>query len=199
MKNLYSYFIHKHSFLYKLLLFICCSFFVVYIFPRGGQFKYEFQKGKLWQHPSLYAPFDFTIQKSEEELAEEKKTIEIQQPKYYRYNSSIYEEVVSKYSDRFNLIFPKNKYNDQLMLFGKELINKIYKYGVLPINFKSENKNLYLIRNTEEISLSIDQFFELKNLNYFVLEETNTASLNDYKDQYYNLLFDLIHPNIFLN
>ena len=196
MKNLYSYFIHRQSFLYKLLLFISCSVFIVYIFPRGGQFKYEFQKGKLWQHPSLYAPFDFTIQKSHEELSEEKKLIKIQQSKYYRFDSSIYDNIVLKYFDQFNLVFSKNKSNDQLILFGRELIDKIYKYGVLPINFESENKNLYLIRNTEEISLSIDQFFELKNLNDFVLEETNTASLNDYKDQYYNLLFDLIQPNI---
>lgn len=199
MKNLYSYFILKQSLFYKLLLFISCSVFVVYIFPRGGQFKYEYQKGKIWQHPTLYAPFNFTILKSEQELAEEKQTIEIQQPKYYRYDSSIYENVILKYNEKFKLVFLENKPSDQLILFGRELINEIYKYGVLPINFQSNNKNLYLIKNTEETSLSFDQLFRLKNLNEFILEETSTSSLNEYNDQYYNLFFDLIQPNIFLD
>ncbi|MFQ3351800.1 MAG: putative nucleotidyltransferase with HDIG domain [Candidatus Marivariicella framensis] len=199
MKNLYSYFILKQSLFYKLLLFISCSVFVVYIFPRGGQFKYEYQKGKIWQHPTLYAPFNFTILKSEQELAEEKQTIEIQQPKYYRYDSSIYENVILKYNEKFKLVFLENKSSDQLILFGRELINEIYKYGVLPINFQSNNKNLYLIKNTEETSLSFDQLFRLKNLNEFILEETSTSSLNEYNDQYYNLFFDLIQPNIFLD
>jgi putative nucleotidyltransferase with HDIG domain len=199
LKNLYSYFILKQSLFYKLLLFISCSVFVVYIFPRGGQFKYEYQKGKTWQHPTLYAPFNFTILKSEQELAEEKQTIEIQQPKYYRYDSSIYENVILKYNEKFKLVFLENKPSDQLILFGRELINEIYKYGVLPINFQSNNKNLYLIKNTEETSLSFDQLFRLKNLNEFILEETSTSSLNEYNDQYYNLFFDLIQPNIFLD
>ena len=199
MKNLYSYFILKQSLFYKLLLFISCSVFVVYIFPRGGQFKYEYQKGKIWQHPTLYAPFNFTILKSEQELAEEKQTIEIQQPKYYRYDSSIYENVILKYNEKFKLVFLENKPSDQLILFGRELINEIYKYGVLPINFQSNNKNLYLIKNTEETSLSFDQLFRLKNLNEFILEETSASSLNEYNDQYYNLFFDLIQPNIFLD
>ena len=199
MKNLYSYFILKQSLLYKILLFIGCSVFVVYIFPRGGQFKYEYQKGKIWQHSTLYAPFNFTILKSEQELAVEKQTIEIQQPKYYRYDSSIYENVILKYNEKFKLVFLENKSSDQLILFGRELINQIYKYGVLPINFESNNKNLYLIKNTEETSLSFDQLFRLKNLNEFILEETSTSSLNEYNDQYYNLFFDLIQPNIFLD
>ena len=199
MKNLYSYFILKQSLLYKILLFIGCSVFVLYIFPRGGQFKYEYQKGKTWQHSTLFAPFNFTILKSEQELAEEKQTIEIQQPKYYRYDSSIYENVILKFNEKFKLVFLENKPSDQLILFGRELINEIYKYGVLPINFESNNKNLYLIKNTEETSLSFDQLFRLKNLNEFILEETSASSLNEYNDQYYNLFFDLIQPNIFLD
>ncbi len=199
MKKLFIYFIQKQSYLYKIILFICSSISVVYFFPKGGKFQFEFQKGKLWQHSTLYAPFDFTIQKSEEELVEEKNTIQIKQPRYYRYDSSIYDDVVEDYASYSKTIFPKDNSNDKLTLFGRELINKIYKYGVLPINFKSDNKNIYIIRNTQEISLSIDQFFRLKNLDKFVLAETKNASLTEFNTIFYNLLFDLIKPNLFLD
>ena len=41
---------------------------IVFIFPKDGKFKYEFQKGKPWQHVDLIAPFDFPIYKSAEEF-----------------------------------------------------------------------------------------------------------------------------------
>ncbi len=199
MKNLYSYFILKQSLLYKILLFIGCSAFVVYIFPRGGQFKFEYQKGKIWQHQTLYAPFDFTILKSEQEIKDEKQQIEINQPKYYRYDNSIYENILIKYDTQSKLVFSNNALSDKLILFGRGLIDEIYKYGVLPINFNSNNNNLYLIKNTEEASLSLDQFFIIENLNDFIIDKTKASNLNIYSNQFYSLLFDLIQPNVFLD
>jgi len=61
--------------LYKVILLIGCGFLTLYLFPKGGQFKYEFQKGKPWQYPTLYAPFDFSILKSNEDLEREKQEI----------------------------------------------------------------------------------------------------------------------------
>ena len=172
---------------------------MIYIFPRGSQFKYEYQKGKIWQHTTLYAPFSFTILKSQNELNIEKQTTENQQPKYYRYDLNVYKDIIKKYDDQIKFIFPDDDSSKDLILFGRELINKIYKYGVLPINFKSRIKNLYLIKNTEETSLSFDQFFKPRNLNEFIVNETIGSDLSAYKNEYYNLLFDLIQPNIFLD
>ena len=72
MKNLWQFILKNQSFIYKGLLLIGSSFLIVYLFPKGGTFKYEFQKGKPWQHPTLYAPFDYSIIKSESELENEK-------------------------------------------------------------------------------------------------------------------------------
>ena len=199
MKNLYNYFIRKQSDFYKLILFISSTFLVVYIFPKSGQFKYEFQKGKIWQHQTLYAPFDFTVLKSDKELENEKKTILAKQVKYHRFDSSIYDDIIKKYNNQIKLVFPLIDSSDKLYLFGRGLINKIYRYGVLPVNFKTENNTLFLIRDNEETSLSVDQFFNLKNLDKFVFDETNSASLESFKLEFYNLLFDLIQPNIFLD
>lgn len=40
--------------------------------PRMAKFKYEYQKLRPWQHETLYAPFDFPLYKSDEQLAEER-------------------------------------------------------------------------------------------------------------------------------
>lgn len=44
-------------------------------FPKQGNFKYEFQKGKPWQHDALIAPFDFPILKAKEIYETEKDSV----------------------------------------------------------------------------------------------------------------------------
>ena len=77
MKKLISYLYRNNSIVYKVLLFLSTAFAIVYFFPKEGKFRYDFSKGKPWQYDNLYAPFDFAIQKTAEEIEEEKKQIKI--------------------------------------------------------------------------------------------------------------------------
>ena len=75
MKNYFTSFTKNQSFIYKILLFVLSTGLIMYLLPKGGQFKYNFQKGKPWQYENLYAPFSFTIKKSDASIEEEKKMI----------------------------------------------------------------------------------------------------------------------------
>ena len=57
-------FYKNQSLFYKIILFITAVVLIIYFLPKGGKFKYEFQKGKPWQNENLYAPFDFAIFKT---------------------------------------------------------------------------------------------------------------------------------------
>ena len=72
MKDLINLFHKNHSLIYKVFLFVLTTFIIVYLFPKSGTFRYSFEKGKPWQSENLYAPFDFEIKKSAEEIAFEK-------------------------------------------------------------------------------------------------------------------------------
>ena len=64
--------LYKHNAtVYKVILFLVTASAIVYFFPKGGQFKYDFSQGKPWQYNNLIAPFDFAIEKTQEELEEE--------------------------------------------------------------------------------------------------------------------------------
>ena len=63
LKSFLNILYQNHALIYKIFLFILTVIAIVYLFPKGGHFKYEFQKGKPWQYDNLYAPFDFAIQK----------------------------------------------------------------------------------------------------------------------------------------
>ena len=145
LKNFWRYILKNQSFIYKGMILLASSFLIVYLFPKGGTFKYEFQKGKPWQHPTLYAPFDYSIIKSESELETEKKAIIEGQSKYYRADLSIINEVKNSYTVQFKNFFKipvsNNDYN-LLFDFGKNLIDEIYKYGILPVRFDHQGNEL---------------------------------------------------------
>ena len=73
----------NNAIIYKVLLFLITVVSIVYLFPKGGQFKYDFGQGKPWQYDNLYAPFDFAVQKTEKEVAEEKAEIQTNIKKYF--------------------------------------------------------------------------------------------------------------------
>ena len=54
----------NQSLIYKYFLYVVSVGLIVFFLPKGGKFKYEFQKGKPWQYENLYAPFDFSIKNS---------------------------------------------------------------------------------------------------------------------------------------
>ena len=61
LKSVWKYIVAQQGLFYKSLLILSSSVLILYIFPLGGQFKYEFQKGRVWQYPDFYSPFDFSI------------------------------------------------------------------------------------------------------------------------------------------
>ena len=101
MKSFWKFIVSQQGLIYKSLLILTSSIFLLYLFPRGGQFKYEFQKGRLWQYPNYYAPFDFSILKSEAEIQSDKENVLKTLKPYLRSDLDLKKEVIEKYSDTF--------------------------------------------------------------------------------------------------
>ena len=75
LKSIWKFIVAQQALFYKSLLILSSSICLLYLFPRGGQFKYEFQKGRVWQYPSYYAPFDFSILKTEAEIQSDREEV----------------------------------------------------------------------------------------------------------------------------
>jgi putative nucleotidyltransferase with HDIG domain len=75
-----------HFTLVKLVSFSLAAAFVILVMPRTARFGYEYQSGRTWRHPNLYAPFDFTIYKSATQLAFERRKISQQVYPYFVYD-----------------------------------------------------------------------------------------------------------------
>lgn len=128
------------------VLFVVSYLIVVTIMPREGRFSYEFQKGRPWMHEDLYAPFDFPVYKTEQELFAEKSKLLKEFKSFYRYDSTIHTQQMERFSANFDLAFDKFitsqnvsktskanylKVKQKLEKFVADNLNQIYLKGII--------------------------------------------------------------------
>ena len=133
MKNIFALFTKNQSIIYKAFLFVVSTFLVIYLLPKGGQFKYNFQKGKPWQYENLYAPFSFTIKKDAEALDKEREAILADAIPYFDYDSGVADKSESDFLILLNEVFVDSLYNlpkDAIENLGLSITKDIYFYGV---------------------------------------------------------------------
>ena len=179
---------------------LACSILIVYLFPKGAKFKYEFQKGKPWQYATLYSPFDFSILKSTAELESEKQTILQAQLPYYRAELSVYESVKKSFDSQFTNYFTlpaSNKRYKDLYDFGLLLLDEIYFNGVLPPGFdQKDGESVLLIKGNFESTIGLVEFVTIENLKQKIDNLVQDTPYSEYTTQFYNLFFEIVQPNI---
>ena len=203
MKSFWKYIISKQSLFYKSLLILASSLLILYIFPFGGQFKYEFQKGRAWQYSDFYSPFDFSILKTDEEINNDKEEVLKSLKPYLRSDLILRDQVFKNYSVEFYNFFEKENLTiqvDSLYNFGVQQLNEIYKFGVLPPNYTHKgNQSIFLIQEQTEISININQLFRSEAIFDFLSKKLINSPYNKYEDLFKDLFFEIITPNITLD
>ena len=204
MKDFINKIYRNHSLIYKVLLFVATTFLIVYLFPKSGKFKYSFEKGKPWQSENLYAPFDFAIKKSEDELQTERKTIEDNYSPFFNVSIDSIERAKTAFADEFDSKFPDSLVsNNRTRLYnaGVQIIDEIYARGILDQQYEyADDKLVVLLENTNQSgTTNYARFIEPGEFRAFAENLINDRGFSAYTSQYLLLFFDVIRPNIALN
>ncbi|WP_372754735.1 HD family phosphohydrolase [Labilibaculum sp.] len=143
--------------IYRFLITSMSIILITLLFPNIGNFKYEYQKGKPWMHETLIAPFDFSILKTESEIAHEKDSILKEFYPFYKIDTSVLTKNTNKLNSDLNRkwqkfsksdSYKKQKYSKQSLeedyLQFKEYLltnlKKIYETGIA--NLENDKKEL---------------------------------------------------------
>ncbi|MDQ3046122.1 MAG: HDIG domain-containing protein [Bacteroidota bacterium] len=182
VKKLISFIRHSHPEIYKAMLFIIAISVIVYIFPKQGKFKYEFQnlKGKPWYHEDLIAPFDFAIKKSKDELEKEKSEILKNAKPYFKYDTSIVNSKRTQFVAEFNTKWDnkKSKYiKEKTLSFANRVIDSIYARGIIEptevLEGKPEDYTIYVLKNNIAEEHDLNDFYTIRSA-YAYLQDQST-------------------------
>lgn len=203
MSDIINKWYRNHALLYKVLLFLSTTFLIVYLFPKSGKFRYDFDKGKPWQSESLLAPFDFAIKKSAEEIREEQIDASTKSPIYFDFDKSVKPEVLIDYSERFKTSFPDSitTQNPELFKIGKKAIDEIYNYGVLDEDYEyADAKSVILLdQQTQFVETQFSNLTKLDGFRSIIENELENNSLSNFGATFVSVFFNVIKPNLSLN
>ena len=191
----------NQSIIYKYMLYVITIACIVFFFPRGGKFKYEFQKGKPWQYENLYAPFDFSIKKTADEITEERNAIESDQVDYYYYDEAAASEAYQIFADKFPVVFSTEKFSNRsrriLEAVGKDFLDTIYTYGILKkVDELIAKNSLYLIKDGEARRLQSDALYRIGVMDDSITKMLKDKRLGSYDADFKTLFFDVLQPNV---
>lgn len=201
MKNLLVFLTRNQSSIYKVFLYIVATVLVIYLLPKGGQFKYNFQKGKLWQYENLYAPFNFTIKKDKESIEKEKEQLRANAIPFFDIDPDI---AIQSFQSFSNLI--DNAYIDSLNITAKpiakevglNIINSIYTNGVIEESHSFPPEQLIYLKNDTDVSEGVySLLFKKERLIEFI--EERTANYKDLRPLLNQLLSTVVRANVTYN
>jgi len=205
MKHFINKIYKNHSLIYKIFLLIITTVSIIYLFPKGGQFKYEFRKGKPWQYENYYAPFDFAIQKSTDEIASDKENLKKNSKLFFRNKKQIVAAVLKDYNTKINPFLKDSifrKVNKRgLKLFLKNTLTQIYKKGYLDDNSTiiQQNKQVAIITDNTSKDVFYDNLIKTQDLQNILLNSIQHSRYKSYSNKLISLFFNVLKPNIYFD
>jgi len=217
MKKIFFFLSDKHNLIYRGILLAICLITIVYLFPREGKFRYDFDQGKLWLYDNYYSPFDVAIQKSKEEINNEIEQVISNSKLYFVYDEQIILEKEFSFDDELKVYLRRLALNigkggseevfirsfPEVETFRTKSINalkKIYDKGVIQnirlIKGKKGDFTIILVKDKVVQEVALDELLTHQLAIAKMVEELGIVKgLN--KTEVKVFFEQLLSPNIF--
>lgn len=200
---MYQFYIANKQIITKILLYVVSVITVLYFFPSQTKFKYDLKKGAIWNYENLYSPFDFPISKTEDEINQEKKNIELNSTIYFDFIDEVKSDVFKDYENKFDNYFYVDIVTSERSLYfdyGLKILNEIYNNGVVSNeSIVNSNNKISIIKNNFENEIDSNQLFYKENLSKYLQKRLNELELEKLFEFYLNLFLEIVKPNLLLN
>jgi len=171
---------------------------IVVALPKETQFNYSYQKGKPWAYENLMAPFDFAINKTEEELNTERAEVMQNAHPFYKFNKNLSEEKKYSFNNELTEVWEKKygygtrskKETDQLeklknlqFEIGSRILQMTYDQGIILINEQSPLNNpdgmITLVKDNIAEEKNLKSFFTIQSAFQYISDELDKISQAD--------------------
>ena len=201
MKNLINKWYRNHSLVFKILLFILTTFFIVYLFPKTGKFRFSFEKGKPWQSETLYAPFDFSLKKTEQDLEKERRELRLTADVLINFKPEIETLVLNNFQD---ILKSQDDTSDSLQEYqaiGTSVIKKLYRFPVLDEKYTcNQNQIAVLITDNQMVKkLRCVDLRSILEVDSFIDQQLIKVDNTIMKSRLKSLIISQILPNAIVN
>lgn len=144
------------------MMMALCVFFVTLFLPKQARFRFEYEKGKTWMQKDLYSPYNFAIQKTNEEIENDKNEVLNSVLPVYLNDTELADNSIEAFNSEFDSKWISSGIDEnQKVLYqslGIKLLESIYTRGlinpVLKYQRNGPNYNFSLLNNNVAVQLN---------------------------------------------
>lgn len=189
MKKILYWLLTNFSLVYKVLAVLLVSFLILLVFPNQKKSDYDFVAGGFWNSEDLYAPFDFAVQKSQEEIDRDIATAKSDALLFFYFDSVVYSKVENQL---LNMNWTLTNYQRNELL---RLVSRIYSRGYLQLPDKVDiNRTIVLLKGNVGTTREYNDFYSKAQINDLLHEQLEGYGKSDSLRIY--LLNNVLQPNI---
>ncbi len=183
MKALFAKILSHLSLAYKITAIVATALLILLVFPKDESDNYDFAVNGFWRGSDLYAPYDFPIMKSDEEVEAERQNAKNSGLLFFRTDSSAMDRTLS--------LIDKQSFGSDHAKQIKHYLSAAYKQGIIEV---PDSENIYG-RKIVLLSGNIGQ--EASSQSYLtVVQCVDTISKQLSDSVAAQAVADIIHPNI---
>ena len=144
---------------FKLILFALAAAIIVYVYPREGRFRYQFQEGKPWRYGLLTAPYNFSIYKAEAQFVAEQDSALKQYHPYLQQNSEVLPQTLEKLAEDYQQVL-RIMVPERYLEYLNEQLSLIYNAGIISAEELSQLEK----EGHQTVSVRIDNIGETRDI-----------------------------------
>jgi hypothetical protein len=196
-----------HDIVGKIFLFSVVILLLIMVFPREGKFRYEYQRGKPWQHDDLISPVDFAILKPQAELKAEQEVVLRDARPYFQRLHSLADQQMNYLINSFDKAWV-SRYGQQAsdnavrkadLEVVISVLDTLFSRGIINIINEIENKppgyEIFVVDGNEVSRVLLSKLFTIKSAENYITQRL-TQSGTDHIDMLRVLLLNALKQNI---
>ena len=183
MNKLFDYLRNKHGLWFKLAVFLCSLFLIVWLLPSPNASSITYELGKPWQNEDLTAPFDFAVYKTDADVLSEQNNIKQNVELYYLYNDSTFKKNI-------NLFFEKNKLSKHEQEVCEVIFKSLSDKNIIELPDVAtpvSNPKILVEKNKTAVEAHLQDFYTLLQADSFLVDNLK----NNFDDKTANHLIEL--------
>ncbi|MBW6489934.1 MAG: HDIG domain-containing protein [Lentimicrobium sp.] len=206
IKNQLNWLRDHYDVLGKIFLFIVMIALLLAIFPREGKFRYEYQKGKPWQHDDLIAQVDIAILKPEVEYQNEISEAVKKSGLYFKRDHQVVALQTNNLINSFNKLKGKGSgiitdlvgNQTDPLTHMLDILDSIYSQGVITLTSEIENKppefEIFEVDGNQAGKKKISDYFTIQSAGKYI--NTRLSGTDEYSQALRELLLNSLRQNI---
>lgn len=212
--------LQQNSTLWKYGMVVLTIILICIFLPKQPRFRYEYQKGKPWNHENLTSPYNFAVLKTAEEMERDKQYILRTVQPIYNLNDVASKEQIDQFNTDFNEKWQSNQLDstesgdaNTYREVGNALLNYIYDRGVISLNNRYQIKgndssrndptsleyNFVLIHDNVAQQKNTVDCFTIESANQYIVGVLEKNKLIEHKQWLAEVLKNYITINFVFN